>query len=691
MGHDDGVTFDHETRAAVAAVFDRLVPEDEYPAASDAGLFDYLDRMSAEEHTASLVDDAVAVVRGLDAVAVEEHGCSLSDLDAERLDELITDLEWSDREALVQRAAEAYYGGADRVGAQMIGYDARPRRTPDAQVADPAVRASKFDEIDSRYDVVVLGAGAGGGVAACTLAEAGASVLLVERGEVLPYDRVGRDHLRNHRSSVHGNNTGPPTVGNPREWVGRDGRVADVDVPHDPRWHNNAMTVGGGSRVYQGMAWRFAPTDFCMASTYGVPEGSSLADWPIGYDDLEPFYSWAEHALGVCGDASGHPAMGPRSTDYPMPPLPTNTEAAILGAGAAQLGLRTGPVPLLINSVPRDGRARCVQCGECVGFACPSGAKNGTYDTVIPRALATGNAQLVAGTRAVEIDVDDSGVVHGVRLVDQRTGAERTVAAGDVVVACGAIESARLLLDSRSGRHPTGLGNAHDHVGRHLQGHSFVSVFGRFDEPVLDLAGPGVSIATVDHLHGNDGVVGGGVIANEIVKLPIVHWRWAYHPDAPRWGAAAKAEMRDSYRTTSHLFGQVQETPRPGNRVTLGDARDDLGFRVARLAGAAHDETVRTAHHIRDIASRWMKASGARAVWADAVPTGLTAGQHQAGTCRMGADPSTSVADPDGRVHGHQNLWIADGSLHVTNGGVNPVLTIYALARRTASILASTR
>ncbi len=692
MGHHDVVVmFDDETRRRLVAVFDRVIPEDDHPSVSQAGLFEYLDRLGGEIHTAPLVDRAIAVIDVLDRRALEVHGRGVAALEPMDLDRLLADLEWSDREVLVQRAAEAYYGGADVAGARMIGFDARPRRSPDAPVADPDVSPVGFDEIDGRYDVVVLGAGAGGGVAACTLAEAGARVLLVDRGEALPYDRVGRDHLRNHRSSVHGNNTGPSPIGNPREWIGRDDRPTTIDLPHDPRWHNNAMTVGGGSRVYQGMAWRFAPTDFSMASTYGVPPGSSLADWPIAYDDLEPFYGWAEHDLGVCGDASSHPAMGPRSADYPMPPLPTNTEAGVLGVGAAQLGLHTGPVPLLINSVPRDGRARCVQCGECVGFACPSGAKNGTYDTVIPRALATGHAQLVTRTRAVEIVVDGAGVVAGARLVDERTGVERTVAAADLVVACGAIESARLLLDSRSARHPSGLGNAHDQVGRHLQGHSFVSVFGRFDDPVLDLAGPGVSIATVDHLHGNDGVIGGGVIANEIVKLPIVHWRWAHRPGAPRWGAAAKAEMRDSYRTTSHLFGQVQEIPMPDNRVTLGDQFDALGMRVARLHGAAHEETIRTARHLRDIAHRWMTASGAREVWADAVPTGLTAGQHQAGTCRMGTDPVDSVVDPDGRVHGHRNLWVADGSVHVTNGGVNPVLTIYALARRTASILAASR
>lgn len=692
MGHHGVVvTFDDETKALLSAVFDRVIPDDGHPAVSGAGLFEHLRGLAAETHTAPLVDRVLEVVGALQERAVAEHDRGITGLEPGAIDRLVAGLPWSDLDVLVQRAAEAYYGAADSAGARMIGYDARPRRSPEGSVVDPPVTATAFASVSDRYDVVVLGAGAGGGVAACTLAEAGARVLLVDRGDVLPYERVGRDHLRNHRSSVHGNNTGPDVVGNPREWSGRSGRVTTVALPHDPRWHNNAMTVGGGSRVYQGMAWRFAPTDFAMASAHGVPDGSSLADWPISYDDLEPFYEWVEHEIGVCGDGSAHPALGRRRADYPMPPLPTNTEAEVLGRGAEQLGLHTGPVPLLINSIPRDDRARCVQCGECVGFACPSGAKNGTYDTVIPRALATGNTDLLARTRAVEVTTGPGGTVTGVRLVDEETGAVRTVDAGDVVVACGAIESARLLLDSRSPSHPAGLGNATDQVGRHLQGHNFVSVFGRFADPVLDLAGPGVSIATVDHLHGNDGFIGGGVIANEIVKLPIVHWRWAFHPEAPRWGEAAKAEMRDGYRTTSHLFGQVQEIPRPDNRVTLGDGRDALGMRIARLQGHAHDETVRTAQHVRDIAHRWMEASGAIEVWADTIPTGLTAGQHQAGTCRMGDDPAASVTDPEGRVHGHENLWVTDASLHVTNGGVNPVLTIYALARRTASILAARR
>ena len=455
------------------------------------------------------------------------------------------------------------------------------------------------------------------------------------------------------------------------------------------------MVVGGGTRVYQGMAWRFLPDDFRMASAYGVPAHSSLADWPLDHHDLAAHYEWVEWEIGVCGDPSGHTAGTAVPRGYPMPPFPPNTEAAVLGGGAGDLGLATGPVPLLINSVPRDGRARCLRCGECVGFACPSDAKNGSHNTTLPRALATGNAHLVAGCRAVQVRTDTGGRVTGVQLLDEATGDRRTVQAGDVVLAAGAIETARLLLASRAPTHPDGLGNEHDQVGRHLQGHGFVSAFGLFDEEVIDADGPGVSIATLDHAHGNrdeqGAVVGGGVIANEIIKLPIVHWNWSLDPEAPRWGAASKAAMRDTYRRTSHLFAQIQEIPRPDNRVELATVTDRHGQPVARLSGSAHPETLRAARHLAGVGERWLEASGARRTWIDRMPTGLLAGQHQAGTCRMGVDASTSVVDPDGRVHGHDNLWVADASVHVTNGGVNPVLTIMALAHRTAGRLLALR
>ncbi len=272
-----------------------------------------------------------------------------------------------------------------------------------------------------------------------------------------------------------------------------------------------------------------------------------------------------------------------------------------------------------------------------------------------------------------------SRTVTGVRLLDLETGARRDVHAGHVVLAASAIESARLLLES-------GLGNDTDQVGRHLQGHFYASAFGIFDEPVIDMVGPGVRISTCDHYYGPDGMLA-GVLANEVTKWPILHWFWGQHPDAPRWGRAALESMRDDYRRTSHVFGPVQEVPQPTSRVTLSDVADRWGNRVVRAEGDLHPETLRAATWLQKREVEWLGASQAKQIWRPPLLNGLTASQHQAGTCRMGDDPATSVTDRWGRVHGHPNLWVMDGSVHVTNGGLNPVLTILALAFRNAEHL----
>ncbi len=541
--------------------------------------------------------------------------------------------------------------------------------------------------MSAEYDAIVVGAGAAGGIVACVLAEAGKHVLLLERGPNLAYEQVSHDHLRNHRLALYGHNTGPALDGNPRVFVDPNGAVHLVR-PHEDGYHNNAMCVGGGTRVFGAQAWRYLPQDFRMATLYGTPAGSSLADWPLTYDDLEPYYERVEWEIGVAGDSAAS-LQAPRRRDYPLPPLPPNPQRALLERGAERLGIATLPPPVLINTAPRHGRAACVQCGMCVGFACPSDAKNGTHNTAIPRALATGRCELVTEAIVARVHVDSRGHAMGVSyFVDDRCVEAR---ASTVVVSCGAIESARLLLNSATERYPQGLGNAHDTVGRNLQGHYYPGAIGLMPEPCRDGLGPGISIATCAYNHGNPGVIGGAMLANEFVKLPIIHQRMPWPDDVPRWGLAAKRFMRESYRRTIQIQGPVQEIPSPESRVTVDPhVRDRWGIPVARLSGTTHPETVRTADYMRHRAEEWLRASGAVRVWSKAPRLHLSAGQHQAGTCRMGTDPRSSVTDPWGRVHGHDNLFVVDGSLHVTNGGFNPVLTIMALAFRCADHIAAT-
>ncbi|MDB5587168.1 MAG: Choline dehydrogenase and related flavoprotein [Devosia sp.] len=542
------------------------------------------------------------------------------------------------------------------------------------------------------YDCIIVGAGAGRTIVAALLAEAGKRVLLVERGREMSYARDGRrDHLRNQRLSSHGHNAGPDVDGNPRVFVAQDG-TEHIVRPHEPGYHNNAAAVGSGTVVYGAQAWRFLPDDFRMASRYGVPQGSSLTDWPIGYADLAPFYEQAEQQIGAAGDSLGNRQQGPRGADYPMPPVAQHHSAATLQRGAAALGMNSFTPPLLINTIPHAGRAACIGCGSCVGFPCPSNAKNGTQNTMLPRALATGNCELLPNTMVTSIDTDASGKVTGVTLLADEDGTpqRRGVTADAVVVSGGAIESARLLLLSRSARHPDGLGNANGQVGRHLQGHYYPSIYGWFDQDVHDDDGPGVTIATTDFNHGNDGIIGGGMLADDFIMLPAIFRKTALPPDLPRWGQPAKDFMRDGYRRVLSIKGPVHEIPSPDARVSL-DSRvtDRFGLPVARLSGTTHPETVQTARFMFERARDWMTASGATRVWGREPGLQLSAGQHQAGTCRMGDRPEASVTDQWGRVWGHDNLFVCDASLHPTNGGFNPVLTIMALAFRNGAHLAS--
>jgi choline dehydrogenase-like flavoprotein len=540
--------------------------------------------------------------------------------------------------------------------------------------------------VDATYDAIVIGAGAAGAIVACVLAEAGKRVLLLERGRQLSYSEVGRDHLRNHRVARYGHNTGPELEGNPRVAEAPDGS-ARIVRPYESDYQNNAVCVGGGTRVYGGMAWRFMPQDFKMATHYGRPERSSLADWPITYQDLERYYDQAEWEIGVAGDGAANTAQGPRQRGYPLPPLPANPQSVLLQAGAARLGLNTFPPPALINTVPRQGRGACIQCGMCVGFACPADAKNGTQNTAIPRALATGRCTLIERAMARRLETDAGGNATGVTyIVDDR---EFTATARAIIVSCGAIESARLLLNSATDRHPQGLGNDHDHLGRHLQGHYYPGAVGLMADPCHDGLGPGISIATCAYNHGNPGIIGGAMLANEFIPIPTAFVERYWPPDVPRWGLAAKHFMRDGYRRTVCVTGPVHEIPNPECRVTIDpQVRDRWGIPVARLSGVAHPETIRTADFMRLRAEQWLRASGAVKVWSEPSQPRLSAGQHQAGTCRMSDDPRDGVTDRWGRVHGHENLFVIDGSLHVTNGGFNPVLTIMALAFRGAAHLA---
>lgn len=294
-------------------------------------------------------NDSQKVEHGFRRLSSRVDVLASNDLD---LDEAIGAIEHEPWFGLLARwAAEAIYadpGNGGNPGARSwteIGYEhglPEGPSGPDNAPLDPP----QHPGFDRDFDVIVIGAGAGGGIVASQLALAGKQVLLVERGRWLDYRNSGhRDHLRNHRNPVYGHNTGPDPDDGPRILVTPDGREHQVE-PHTVAYGSNAACVGSGTLVYGGQAWRFHPDDFRMASRYGVPEGSSLADWPITYGDLEGWYVRAEQEIGVCGPSGALPHEPNRTVSLPMPPLPRHGAASVLSTAADKLGLSTTQPPM---------------------------------------------------------------------------------------------------------------------------------------------------------------------------------------------------------------------------------------------------------------------------------------------------------------------------------------------------------
>ncbi|WP_061961217.1 GMC oxidoreductase [Demequina flava] len=549
------------------------------------------------------------------------------------------------------------------------GFDGKPSGSDMPDEVPAAVVTRR--ELMARYDAIVIGSGAGGGVAAQELAEAGRSVLVIERGGAPTTGDLARDHLQS--PSTH------KRVGNTEESIG----------PSDPRWGASAFGLGGGSRVYGAQAWRFAPQDFTMASTYGVPEGSAQADWPVTYDEMEPYYAHAEFEWGVSGAPGPRDTEGHRSVPYPLPPLPRTRPAARLIAGADSLGWRTLPVPMLINSEPYRGRAACVRCSQCLGFACPVGAKAGSQNTALWRAARTGRASFILSARAAHLTTRSDGSVSGVlvRGLDETGLWERRIDADEVVIAAGAVESARILLSSRSDREPTGIGNRYDQVGRYLQGQAQVGAIGIFEEAISDLEGPGAGIATSDFRHGNPAVVGGGVLSNDYVPTPASALRQLQHVGLLPWsGTDLMPRLARLLPRMQRIVGTAHEVPSADARVTLSaTVTDEWGIPEPVLHGDLHPEDERTRSFLGERAVDWLRESGANQVVPVDTHTGSggpVVSRYQAGTARMGVTPAASVVDPVGRVWGHGNVRVIDAATHVSNGGASPVLTTIANAYR---------
>lgn len=529
------------------------------------------------------------------------------------------------------------------------------------------------------YDVCIVGSGAGGGVMAQQLTAAGIDVVVLERGRHMnPGDFLQQDELTNMIR---------------QDFFARDYRETqreDSSQTAQPgKYSLLAQTVGGGTAHWGSWSWRFRPDEMRVLSTEGAIAGANLADWPIGYAELEPYYAVAERDLGIAGTAGSNPFEGPRTTPYPNPPHVYRPASRLIEAGAKKLQLHPFPTPMAINSRIYGDRAKCMNGAFCAGYGCPVNAKASTLAIHIPAALATGRCDLRTGCRAVEVTLDANGRARGVRYVDEN-GRENEVRARQIVLAGGSIASAQLLLQSRSGRFPNGLANSSDQVGRNLMCHVFAVTNFEMRDVANSFVGPPGNVA-VDDFHGSDakrGFVRGGVIAEAIESMPITSALKAGNylgSEKRAWGKPLRNYLA-RYPYIGGLIAIGEDLPVADNRVDLDPThRDALGLPLPRITHKRHANDIRLARYFEQRMSDIALAGGALKTWHSDYTSIKTGSGHIMGTCRMGDDPERSVLNRWCRTHDVDNLWVVDGSFFPTSGGYNPTLTIFANSYRVAN------
>ena len=522
-------------------------------------------------------------------------------------------------------------------------------------------------------DFVIIGSGAAGGILAKELSTAGFSTVVLEQGKYRKAPEFTHDEIKYFLN-------GEWMGAGPRE-TGMTFRANESDDPQagqvDPILY--ARTVGGSSVIFSAHLWRMRPVDFNERSVLGPIEGTNFADWPITYEELEPYYSKVEWDMGVSG-APGY-AEPPRSRPFPLPPLPINSSGAIMEKAAAALGLHADVQPHAILSRAHNGRAPCLHCGFCAFFGCEVGAKSSSLAAMIPLAEASGNCEIRPESTVFRIVRGDDGRVNEVLYYD-KDGIEQGQKARAVVLSANGAETPRLLLESDN------LANSSGYVGRNLMFNAHAGVNAVFEHPLNEFKGVQATRVVLDYYETDParGFYGGGGIdaRGGLAMTPLAYTLFGAPPSDKNWGAEYKEMISYSFARQMGMFVSATSLPMDRNNITLHPGNTDKWGRPSIVVTYNdHPDDIANARFLQDKSQELLDAAGAERTWSE--PAGATSfGVHLLGTCRMGDDPATSVIDRDHRAHDVPNLFICDGSSLVTSTRGQPTMTIMALAFRAA-------
>lgn len=503
-------------------------------------------------------------------------------------------------------------------------------------------------------DVCIVGAGAAGGVLAYELSKAGLKVVVIEAG---PFWNPQSDFASDELSM--------------RKLGWQDTRIVSGKNPLQLGHNNSGKGVGGGTTHFTGVFLRFHDSDFKTKTVDGVGD-----DWPITYNDIEPYYSKVEKEIAVSGPK--HFPWGSFSGPYPYPERePISSNSQLFRMGCDNLGIPSVVAPLAINSAPFDGRPPCINRGFC-NQGCMPNAKFSTLVHHIPKAIQLG-AEIITDSMVTQVLTNQDGSrVTGVTFVNNGVTYEQK--AKVVILSNFVIETPRLLLHSATPQHPNGLANSSGWVGKAIMPHSSHDLYGKYEQEVRLYKGTPVLALTQEFYKTdkNRGFARGYTLAAHGARP--VSMAKGLTKSASLWGEKLRKTMLDyNFYARITLVGEV--LPNPNNAVTLTNEKDEYGVPIPDVSFSYGDNDTKLIMHSVEKMKEIMVASGGK-------PEFLTDDTaHLMGGCRMGNDPQTSVTNSYGQSHDIKNLFICSASLFVTSGGGNPTETVMALAYRTADYL----
>jgi len=548
-----------------------------------------------------------------------------------------------------------------------------------------------------RYDVCIVGSGAGAGPVAYELSMAGYKVVVLEKGGWYTKDDFFKDEIGVCRRS-----TFTPRLDEEqhvleekreREWVKTPTSESGWDF-----WNGNI--VGGSSNFMSGYFHRMKPKDFALKSEYGEIENSNITDWPIRYEELEPYYAKVESIVGISGRVVQHPFLEPRSTEnYPYKPTIEHIISSWFDKACKEQELYSIPTPRAVLSSDEGERRSCEYAGYCGSYGCSSGAKGSSREALLNKAVKTGNCKILPYSFVKRLTSDDRRVT-GAEYIDKE-GAVHTIDAQIYVVAAQAIESSRLLLNSANEFFPNGLANNAGQVGKNLIFSAGGSGTGAFyyedlapeDANALKSVGPFVNRSLQDWYEyqskENSVTLKGGTI-DFLFEHPnaVSRAKRAMYDGDLVWGDQLKKRLLHHFKRRRIFTFEVfcDWTPHDDCFVSLDEnVKDKWGVPVAKVRIGAHPYDVSVGEYMAEKAETLLRKMGAREVSShisEAPPQNL-----QAGGCRFGDDPQTSVLNRECRAHELSNLYLSDGSFMPTGGSVPFTWTIYANAFRVADVI----